>query len=122
MGSASGDAQTRLSASIPPRATTASQNALPCSYWRSLRSIPISLLEQPQQAGALAAAPVERRAQARQVVEHVGADRVHHVLGVALEQRHERLHAVEQRRALLADHDRRERRPRGPGRRACASS
>ena len=43
VGSASGPDQTRLSPSIPARATTPSQNALPCSYWRSLRSMPSSL-------------------------------------------------------------------------------
>ena len=56
---------TRLRPAIPPRATTPSQNALPCSYWRSLRSMPDQPLEHPQQAGAVAAAPVQRAAQSR---------------------------------------------------------
>ena len=45
-------------------------------------------------------------AQPRQVGQQLGADGVHHVLGVALEHRHEGLHAVEHHAAVGADHDR----------------
>src|SRR4051812_8317984 len=40
VGSRSGAVHARLSASIPPRATTASQKRLPCSYWRIFMSRP----------------------------------------------------------------------------------
>ena len=40
VGSLSGPDHARLSASIPPRATTASQKRLPCSYWRIFMSSP----------------------------------------------------------------------------------
>ena len=43
-------------------------------------------------------------AQARQVLDHVGADGVHDVLGVALEHRHEGLDAVELRAPLGPEH------------------
>ena len=90
---------------MPRARDDASQNALPCSYWRSLRSMPISLSSRRRSPVRSCAAALERLAQPRQVGQQLGADGVHHVLGVALEHRHEGLHAVEHRPALGADHE-----------------
>src|SRR3954471_20138600 len=57
-------------------------------------------LEQLEQRRAVLAAAVHRGAQLRDVRQHRRAGRVHDVLGVALDERHRRLQAVDQRLAL----------------------
>ena len=69
---------------MPPRATT-------------------ELLDHAQEAGALVPALLHRAAHRLEVLEQAGAHGVHHVLGVALQQRHERLGALELRAPLIAN-------------------
>src|SRR3954469_11418971 len=57
-------------------------------------------LEQLEQRWPVLAAAVHRGAQLRDVRQHRRAGRVHHVLGVALDERHRRLQAIDQRLAL----------------------
>src|SRR3954447_23730555 len=57
-------------------------------------------LEQLEQRRAVLAATVHRGAKLRDVRQHRRAGRVHDVLGVALDERHRRLQAVDQRLAL----------------------
>ena len=74
-------------------------------------------------AGAVRAAALERRAQLGQVVEHVGADGVHDVLGVALDHAPSSPARGRAARAARARARRQRGRPRGPGRRGpCRSS
>ena len=56
----------------PPAAATASQNALPCSYWRSFSSRPSSRASSVAEAAAAAAARVQP---ARAASAQLGADR-----------------------------------------------
>ena len=88
---------TRASACGPPSATTASQKRRPTSYWRSFSSSPSSRSSTRQGSPRVLAPAVHRGAQARQRGQHLGADRVHRVLGVPLDQRHRRLHPLDQR-------------------------
>ena len=81
-------------------ATTASQNALPCSYWRSLRSSPIrrsNSRNKPERSRRRRSRPSRSTGQ---VGQQRSPDGVHDVLGVALDQRHRGLQLVEQRAAL----------------------
>jgi len=55
----------------------------------------------PRQSARRAAA-VQRGAQPWQRRQQLGADRVHRVLGVPLDQRHRRLHPLDQLPALIA--------------------
>ena len=85
VGICSGPSQTRLSAAMPPDLTTASQKRLPSSYWRSLRSIPISfskIRSSPERSRRRRSSAPRSFGRSRQ---HLGADGVHDVLRVALE-------------------------------------
>ena len=81
----------------PPRR----RSTLPCSYWRifmsspSRRSISRSGAERLRRRASIAV----RSASWPGIAS--GGDRVHHVLGVALDHRHRRLHARHQRALLL---------------------
>ena len=87
----------------PPARTTASQKRRPSSYWRIFSSRPSSRSSTPPRQPAVLAAAGHRGAQARQRGQHLGADGVHHVLGVALDERHRRLQPLHQLPALLAE-------------------
>src|SRR3954454_3861046 len=66
---------------------------------------PDQLLEHAQEAGALAPATLHRLPHRVEVGQQVGAHGIHDVLGVALEQRHERLRPLEQLATLGPDTD-----------------
>ena len=89
------EAHATVRAPGPACATTSSQNARPPSYWRSFISRPSSRSRmrhgQPRPRRRWSSRRASRRAWAA-----VRADRVHHVLGMALDERHRRLHAVHQ--------------------------
>src|SRR4051794_13533739 len=63
-------------------------------------------LEQLPQPRSLRAAAGHRGAQRLEVAQRVAADGVHDVLGVALDDGHRRLQAIDDRHALLAGHER----------------
>ena len=67
---------------------------------------PEQALDQPLGRRAAAAARVHRRPQLLVAGDRLGRDRVHDVLGVALDHRHRRLHARHQRALLLRLHQR----------------
>ncbi len=105
LGSVSAELQASVSAPGPACATTSSQKERPISYWRIFISSPKQLLEDAPWPAALAPAAVHRDAHALHARQLLGADCVHHVLGVALDQRHRGLHALHQRPTILADPD-----------------
>ena len=101
VGSVCGDVQMALKSSTPMRSTTVRTNADPSTYWRVLASMPEQAAQQAvQRVAALAPAAGEAALDGLLARDDVGDDRVHHVLGVALDQRHEGGDPVEHR-ALL---------------------
>ncbi len=95
-GSSAGDRQTVRSDAGPASATTASQNALPSSYWRSFSSMPSSRAISSPSPPRRARRSSRRRRSSASPGPRSAAAGVHHVLGVPLDHRHRRLQAVEQ--------------------------
>ena len=99
-GSCSGALHARLRPSMPQSRTTASQKRLPTTYWRSLRSRP-SRRSSSLTSGGFSR---RRRSSASRSLgsdgQHRRARGVHDVLGVALDEGHRRLQAVDDLLAL----------------------
>ena len=98
-----GPLHTRASSSRAAVADDRVAEAPPHLVLTQLHLQPQEALEHPPGQAADLAAAVQRGAQARQRRQHLGADRVHRVLGVPLDQRHHRLNALDQLPAVLAE-------------------
>ena len=96
VGASSGERHASCSFATPACATTASQNARPSWYWRSLSSRPRIRSSSRSAGRAVPAAGVERLAQAVQRRQDVARRGVHRPLRVPLDERHRRLDPLEQ--------------------------
>ena len=103
VGSASGPLHASASACGPPASHDRVAEASARLVLAQLQLQPQQALQHPPRQAAVLATMVHRRAQARQRRQHLGADRVHRVLRVSLDQRHRRLHPLDQLPAVLAE-------------------
>ena len=102
VGRFSGPSQTRLNPSMPARSTHLRTKYSPASYCAHLRLEPDRALERPLDAAGAGAAPAASDASAARSATRPSATLVHHERRVALEERHHRLHPIEDLSLLRA--------------------
>ena len=96
VGSCSGPSKTLCSAAGPAAAATASQKRLPSSYWRSFASRPMSRSSSARSGGRSWRRRSSAARSAASDGQRLRADDVHDVLGVAFDDAHDALDALEQ--------------------------